>query len=448
MRSAVAAGAPATVEVALEVLTRGGNAVDAAVAAAFAMPVTEPGLASLGGGGFMMIRDADGHTRLLDFFAAVPSRPATDMTLVTVEFSGARQDFEVGEGSVAVPGVLPGLLRAHDEHGCLPRSEVLAAAHRLVRTGAALTDAQALVLQLIGAVLTLTGESAEVFAPSGRLLTSGEVLRNAAYAGFLEELLDGRDNLPALGPLQAEDLAAYRVFDREPLRIELPGAQVLTNPPPSLGGSIIATALADLPADPTALDLLTALRSATEQNKALAPAPPVSVRGTTHISVTDGDQTVAMTVSNGSNSGVMLAGTGVQLNNMMGESDLHPDGHALVAGARIRSMMAPTLLVQDSTVTALGTGGSERIRSALTRVIAGLVRGQDLQSAIDAPRIHLDNEGVVQLEPGFPADQVAALPLPLSHWHAKDFYFGGVHAVSSNGVAAADARRGGHTGRA
>lgn len=419
--------------------------MDAAVAVAFAMPVTEPGLASLGGGGFMMIRDPDGHARVLDFFAAVPSRPPGPMTRVTVEFAGARQDFEVGPASVAVPGVLPGLLKAHTEHGRLPRADVLAAAHRLVVRGAALTDAQALVLQLIGAVLTLTPESADVFAPGGRLLGSGEVLHNPDYAAFLAEIVDGRDVLPASDPLHADDLAAYEVYEREPLHVRLPGAEVFTNPPPSLGGSIIAQALTDLPPRPRAADLLDALRRATDDTKAEAP---ISVRGTTHISVTDGEQTVAMTVSNGSNSGVMLAGTGVQLNNMMGESDLHPDGHELIAGARIRSMMAPSLVLRDGVVTALGTGGSERIRSAMTRVIAQVAEGVDLQAAIDAPRIHLDNDGVVQVEPGFPDAEVVELPPRVSHWRARDFYFGGVHAVSSGGSVAADSRRGGATGRA
>jgi gamma-glutamyltranspeptidase/glutathione hydrolase len=443
MHSAVAAGSPGTVEVALEILSQGGNAVDAAVGAAFAMPVTEPGLASLGGGGFMMLRTPDGHTRVIDFFAAVPAARDAPMELVTVEFAGARQDFAVGPGSVAVPGMLPGLLHAHERYGRLPRQEVLRAARRVVGRGAEMTPAQGLVMQLIAAVLTLTPESAAVYAPSGEVLRAGQTLRNPAYARFLDELLDGRDTLPALAPLHADELAAYCVYEREPLRVELPGGTVITNPPPSLGGSIIAHALADLALEPTALDLLTALRDATEHNKARAP---VSVRGTTHISVTDGEQTVAMTVSNGSCSGVMLPGTGIQLNNMMGESDLHPEGQNLQVGARIRSMMAPSLVERDGVVTALGSGGSERIRSALTRVISQLVRGADLQSAIDAPRVHLDNDGVVQLEPGFPADEVADLPLPVSHWHDRDFYFGGVHAVSSDGIAAADARRGGHTG--
>jgi gamma-glutamyltranspeptidase/glutathione hydrolase len=446
VRSAVAAGAPGTVEVALEVLAAGGNAVDAAVAAAFAMPVTEPGLASLAGGGFMMVRDPDGRIRLIDFFAAVPTPHGGPRETITVEFAGARQDFTIGPGTVAVPGVMAGLLHAHAGHGRMDLADLLRAPRDLVHRGAAMTAAQALVLQLIGAVLTATPASAAVYAPSGRLLTEGESLHNPAYADFLAEVAGGLSALPVVDPLHAEDLAAYRVYEREPLRVDLPGAVLYTNPPPSLGGSIVADALTELADcdEPTALDLLRALRDATAHSKS---RPPVSVRGTTHISVTDGSQTVAMTVSNGSCSGVMLGDTGVQLNNMMGESDLHPDGHDTPVGSRIRSMMAPSLVERDGVVTALGSGGSERIRSALTRAISMLVRGHGLQAAIDAPRIHLDNAGVAQVEPGFPAEQLAALPGPVSHWRARDFYFGGVHAVASDGSAAADARRGGHTGR-
>lgn len=445
VKSAVAAGAPGTAQVALEVLAAGGNAVDAAVGAAFAMPLTEPGLASLGGGGFMMVRDPDGQSRLIDFFAAVPTPSNGPARTVTVEFAGARQDFTIGPATVAVPGVMAGLLQAHARHGRLELPELLRAPRALVRAGAAMTGAQALVLRLISAVLTSTPESAAVYAPGGRLLAEGDVMHNEAYGDFLEAIAGGVSALPALGPLHADDLAAYRVYEREPLRVELPGAVLFTNPPPSLGGSIIADALTELAAvgEPTALDLLTALRDATERSKS---SPPVSVRGTTHISVTDGAQTVAMTVTNGSCSGVMLGDTGVQLNNMMGESDLHPEGHDAPIGSRIRSMMAPTLVERNGVVTALGTGGSERIRSAMTRAISLLVRGNDLSTAIDAPRIHLDNEAVVQVEPGFPADQLAELPDPVSLWSARDFYFGGVHAVASDGTAAADARRGGHTG--
>lgn len=444
MRAAVAAGSQATVAAALEALTLGGNAVDAVAAAAFTMPVAEPGLASLGGGGFMMIRQPDGRDVLLDFFAAVPTARNVPTEIVTVEFSGATQDFAVGAGSVAVPGMLPGLLHALDHYGRMGRDQVLRLAHEHVQHGAVMNDAQAMVLRLIGAALTLTAESARVYAPGGRLLTAGETLHNPDYVNFLDQLRGGLDDLPAVGPLHAADLADYRVYEREPLRVELPGGTLVTNPLPSLGGSIIAEALRILPETPTATELLSALVAATELHKS---QPPVSVRGTTHISVTDGAQTVAMTVSNGSCSGVMLPGTGVQLNNMMGESDLHPAGVEPQPGARIRSMMAPSLFERDGVVTALGTGGSERIRSAMVRVINCLAHGESLAAAIPAARVHMDNDGVVQVEPGFPAAQIDQLPEPKSVWPDRDFYFGGVHAVTSAGEAVADARRGGHTGR-
>jgi gamma-glutamyltranspeptidase/glutathione hydrolase len=446
MHAAVAAGAPGTVDVALQVLAAGGNAVDAAVAAGFTMPVTEPGLASLAGGGFMMVRDADGVTTAIDFFAAVPMpHTAPVHRVVTVEFAGANQAFAVGSSTVAVPGVLDGLLHAQRRFGRMALDDLLAPVVDLARRGATMTAEQALVFQLIGAVLTSTRDSARVYAPHGRLLGAGEVMHNPAYADFVAEVAAGRDQLPAVGPLHADDLAAYRVYEREPLVLRLPGGRVFTNPAPSLGGAIIGHALEDLAdiADPTAVEVLAALRQATDHNKTLAPT---SVKGTTHISVTDGAQTVAMTVSNGSCSGVMLGDTGIQLNNMMGESDLHPAGHETPVGSRIRSMMAPSLVERDGLITALGTGGSERIRSAMVRVITQLLRGVDLQAAIDAPRVHLDNEGAVQIEPGFPDDQVAALPQRRTVWPDRDFYFGGVHAVSSDGRADADARRGGCTG--
>lgn len=128
MHPAVAAGAPATVDVALKVLAQGGNAVDATVAAAFAMPVTEPGLASLGGGGFMMVREPDGRSVLIDFFAAVPRPNGHDQHhVVTVEFAGARQDFSVGPSTVAVPGFFPGCCTPTNGTGewRLPKSSLL-----------------------------------------------------------------------------------------------------------------------------------------------------------------------------------------------------------------------------------------------------------------------------------------------------------------------------------
>jgi gamma-glutamyltranspeptidase/glutathione hydrolase len=179
---------------------------------------------------------------------------------------------------------------------------------------------------------------------------------------------------------------------------------------------------------------------------------PQAVHGTTHISVIDAEGTaVSMTTSNGSCSGVFVPGTGIQLNNLMGELDLHPEGlHALAPGTRIGSMTAPTVVrTSDGGVTALGTGGSERIRSTLTCVLGRLLdRGRSLEEAVRAPRMHWDGSRL-QVEPGLPEQVLAAVSAayPVNCWPRPDLYFGGVHAVqrAADGavMALGDERRGG-----
>jgi gamma-glutamyltranspeptidase/glutathione hydrolase len=259
------------------------------------------------------------------------------------------------------------------------------------------------------------------------------------------------------GLLTHEDFESYRVHRREPHSVEFLGARLQTNPPPSFGGSIVCRALAEIgngvSRRPTARALVESLHHATVAQKAETHAAgiPTTSTGTTHISVVDSDGTlVSMTTSNGSCSGVLIPGTGVQLNNMMGEADLHPTGfHGAAPGTRVASMMAPSLLdLPDGSVVALGSGGSERIRSALLQTIMNLVEGASVTEAVTAPRVHFDGE-VIQLEPEVPnsiADELADVA-PLNRWTRPSLYFGGVNAVARrpNGdlEAAGDARRGG-----
>jgi gamma-glutamyltranspeptidase/glutathione hydrolase len=158
----------------------------------------------------------------------------------------------------------------------------------------------------------------------------------------------------------------------------------------------------------------------------------------------------SMTTSNGSCSGVLVPGTGVQLNNMMGESDLHPDGfHGAEPGTRVASMMAPSLLdLPDGSVVALGSGGSERIRSALLQTVVRLVHGDALADAVGDPRFHFDGS-TSQLEPGVPdavAQELASFG-PVQRWTQSSVYFGGVNAVRRHAdgrlEASGDARRDG-----
>ena len=153
-----------------------------------------------------------------------------------------------------------------------------------------------------------------------------------------------------------------------------------------------------------------------------------------------------MTTSNGEGSGYVVPGTGIMLNNMMGEDDLHPDGfHASPPGLRVGSMMAPSLVMDGDRVRlVVGSGGSKRIRTALLQVISHVVDfGLSVHDAVEAPRVHWDGEAV-QVEPGHDRAALAGLgDDPINEWPERDVYFGGVHAVVPGVEGAGDPRRGG-----
>jgi gamma-glutamyltranspeptidase / glutathione hydrolase len=472
----VAAGNTDTAGAAIAVLRAGGNAFDAAIAAGFAAAVTEPALSSLGGGGFLLAAPAEGAASVFDFFVDAPGRgrPPERLTPsflpVTVRFAGADQVFHAGWGSVAVPGCLDGYLHVHRTLGRLSIGDVVTPARDLALRGTVVNANQAGLLTLLEQILTLSPDGRAIFAPRGGLLAAGDRMRNEALAGLLDSVATGQVRgfadpeiakplVQAMddgsGLLTEADLAAYAVVRREPLQARYRGAQLSTNPPPSFGGSIVLAALADLDrqdrldGSPDAqVRLAQALVSLSERHIRV----PQSVRGTTHVSVVDGEGNIAaMTTSNGSCSGQFVPGTGIQLNNVMGEADLHPAGfHATPPGQRIGSMMAPTLVVtEDGTTIGLGSGGSERIRSALTCVITGLLdRELPLDVVLDEPRMHWDR-AMLHVEPGLPGAVIDALSamLPVHVWDKRDLYFGGAHAVARTRdgqvAAAGDNRRGG-----
>ena len=479
-QAAVAAGSVGAVDAASEVLRSGGNAVDAAVAAALAATVCEPGLASLGGGGFLNVRTAGGEAALYDFFVNAPGigHPAgttpPQLDTVTISFGGADQVFHAGLGSLAVPGTLDGVVHAHARHGKLPLPVVVEPARRLALEGWTVDETQETVLALLREIFRLTPDCWALYSSDDEPARRGAVLSNPPLAHTLGLVADGQvsrfADLPGVdllldasaragGALTAADLAAYVVVERSPLHATHRGAELATNPSPSFGGPILAAATRLLGEQGPVTDdplgtrrLIEALRGATEREKELRRAAPASVKGTTHVSVVDADGGLAsLTQSNGSCSGVMVPGTGVQMNNVMGEEDLHPAGlHTAVPGERIGSMMAPSLLdLPDGRTVALGSGGSERIRSALLSVIVGLVdRGQHADGAVEAPRRHWDGSGV-QAEP--PLDDSVAEALaslgPVTRWTGRHLYFGGAHVVvrypDGRVEAHGDSRRGG-----
>ncbi|SDH72379.1 gamma-glutamyltransferase [Roseospirillum parvum] len=526
-RGAVAAGHPVTADVAAEVLKAGGNAVDAALAGVAAACVAEPVLASLGGGGFLLVHPPDRAPLVCDFFTHTPRRrrplEEVDFHPIVADFGTVTQDFHIGQGAVAVPGLPRGLVETHRRFGHMPLTEVVAPAVTLAGQGVPLSALQAYILSVVGPIFTATEGARALYCDpdgtlkgagaNGTLKGAGATIRLPNLGPLLEELAregdrffyegePGQRLLAAQaegGFLGPDDLSGYRMELRRPLSVEVGGQRLFTNPPPSTGGVLIAFALGLLEGSglagttfgaPGHLCRLVAAMAATNrarQESRLAEDPegaaatlasasfverhlaaclaaleghPPAFRGTTHISVVDGaGGAAALTVSNGEGNGWILPGTDIMMNNMLGEEDLSPGGfHSWPTDTRLSSMMAPSLLeAPDGTRLALGSGGSNRIRTAILQVLANrLWLGHDLERAVDAPRLHFE-AGTLNLEPGFsePARRaVAALPDGMVdkvvEWDGPNMFFGGVHAVAhratARGVqlaAVGDPRRGG-----
>lgn len=483
-RGVIAAGHPQTAAAGAEVLRAGGNAVDAAVAAVMASFVCEPLLTGLAAGGYMLVV-LEGEPTLLDFFVEAPGRGAdpaarSELVPIDVSFGDAIQVFNVGPASVGTYGTPAGLAAANERFGRLPLSDLADAAVGLAREGVVVNATQAYVIEILGEIAMSTREIAAVYAPQGRLLAEGDLYRNPELADALERLgregpepfytgdiaaaviewLDGRGAM-----LTAADLAAYEAVARPPVCVSYRGREVLTNPPPSAGGTLIAYAMALLqPVDaaPDTTQLVAAAEAAQGERTPefleglveegfLGRFLASRLGSTTHISVLDGDgNACGVTCSNGEGSGIVVPGTGLHLNNMLGEQDLNPLGfHRHPPGRRMPSMMCPTVVLRDGAVElVLGSGGSNRIRSAILQTIVNVVdHGLAVDDAVRAPRVHLE-DGVVYAEPGIDTAELERGGHTIARFRDLNLFFGGVHAVARDFHTGAlsgggDPRRGG-----
>ncbi|MGB0505397.1 MAG: gamma-glutamyltransferase [Pikeienuella sp.] len=494
---AIAAGDHLTAEAAADVLRAGGNAVDAAIAAAMTACVTEPVLASLLGGGFMMVRQPDGKAKLLDFFVQTPKRKVAlgelDFRAIEADFGETTQSFHIGAGSIATPGVARGLAEAHARYGVTPFTDLAAPATRIAKEGVPLAAFQAGVLEIVKPIYVATPEAAKTFGNGERPLQAGEILRNPALADVIETFAREGDRFMYEGEvagailsldgghLSADDLKDYQAVWREPLVEKRGGARIIMNPPPALGGALISFALRMMAADDTPTDITRAFAATSRArvesrisqdavggaSRLLAPDLVVmyqkelmrrkaAQRGTTHISVIDKDGLgAAITLSNGEGCGLIAPGTGLMPNNMLGEEDLMPgDWHEWGADMRLSSMMTPMSIEwPDGRAVMMGSGGSNRIRTALARVASQIVdHGARLEQAINAPRIHVEGADTprVDFEDRFRDDHRAALLSAFPEatpWSITSMFFGGVHGVQRDAKggmdAAGDPRRNG-----
>jgi gamma-glutamyltranspeptidase/glutathione hydrolase len=492
-RGVVAAGHPLTAQAGARVLREGGNAVDAAVGAMLTSFVAEA---------------------LLDFFVAAPARPrdgsAAELRAIDVSFGDAVQVFHIGPASCGVYGTPAGVCEAIARWGTAPLGELAASPARLAREGVALNAGQAYVAEILAQLLVSSEECAALWAPAGHVLREGEVLRNPELGESLERL--GREGAEPYyrgdiaaavsdwlqdrgGSVTRAALAGYRAQLREPVRMGYRDRVLLTNPPPSAGGILLAYSLALLdrrPGPPELGEIVESMAAAQAERTpefveglaevgflerflrerldssgrlgSTASHAAADRRGgsdaagqlgaTTHISVLDGEgRACSVTATNGEGSGVVVPGTGIHVNNIMGEQDLNPLGfHRHPAGRRMPSMMAPSVVTRAGEVElVLGSAGSNRIRSALLQTIVGVVdHGLSAAGAVSAPRVHLE-EGVVYAEPGIDLRPLAAAGREVVSFHALNLFFGGVQAVQRREgrlFGTGDPRRGGVAVRA
>jgi gamma-glutamyltranspeptidase / glutathione hydrolase len=436
MQGAIAAGSRPTAEAGARVLAEGGNAVDACIAAAFAAAVAEGPLTGPTGGGFLLTW-VDGEASMLDCFFSTPLRPLGEMEEIVIDFGDAStQVFHVGEGSVAVPGLLSGLEQVHERFATREWGALVEPAIALARTGFERDQPRVFLHGILGGILQRDEGGRRIYGDPARV-------RTGDACATLERVRDrGAAMLVELLPEFAEDVGNYRVRETEALELDILGREIRSTP--SQGGGVVCRILELLAAHVGDPLLEAEARAVADAYGPLGSGP---LPGTTHISVVDGDGLAAgLSSTLGSGSGVFRGGT--QLNNMLGELDVIGTGPK-APGDRLPSMMTPTLVLESGRPQlVIGSAGSVRLAGAIALVTWRFLRGMHVADAIRAPRLHVEGT-TVHVEGGWPDTDVAALPSAwdVNRWDGLNLFFGGVQAVEHrrDGAfeAAGDPRRGG-----
>ena len=509
---AIAATSELAAEAGAHVAEAGGNAVDAAIAAILVSINTEPGMCSLACGGYISVWPPDGEPITLDGYVTAPGKgdmlPAALRRSSEIHLAyGGGVTTTIGPDSVGVPGGVALFGEASKQYGRVPWKVLFEPVVVATRAGFPLPEASH--HYLIHSAEPIFGRTpdghAALYPPDGRLKNIGDTIRvphlddtlerigrlgpDEFYTGEIGHTI-ARHMHESGGRLNAADLAGYRVESRPSLVIDSghddsKGStnpwRIATNPPPAVGGTVLAAMLkmmdridierwdsaalralidvqhvalgyrrdhldlsADIDADAARLLELAAT---------CAPASVLQSGSTCHASAVDATGLAcSVTVSAGYSSGEMPAGTGLWLNNCLGELELNRRGLDIgPPGARLPSNMAPTTARgPDGTVLAIGSPGADRITTAILQTLVGhLQLGLPLEEAISQPRVHVEfpDSGVrVASEPGVP---MIDWPLPHREFDALSMYFGGVSAAAwspADGfTVAADPRRTGGT---
>lgn len=499
---AVATSSRLAADAAREVAAAGGNAVDCALAAALLTMNTEPGVCALAGSAFITVWPAGGEPVTIDGNVAVPGAGLADderghgAVSVSMEYGGGIETL-VGPGSVAIPGALAALEHAWKTFGATSWQSIFAPTIRATRDGFPLSSACHYYLGFSGD--SVYGRSKDGYEALHRLDGTLRDVKSPIVIPNLSDTLDaiateGADLFykgelatslsqhcrDGGGMLTRDDLAAYRAKERKPLLTEIGAWQIATNPPPAVGGAVLTAMLiacqgikgkawnrdslrqliqtqqACLDFRKQRLDLATNVGAeAAELIESARSGQLLShwtSASTVHTSVVDSDGTAcAITASSGYGSGEMPAGTGLWLNNCLGEIELNRRGlDAGPVGARLPSNMAPSVARRDGAVLAVGSPGADRITTALQQFLINYLQfDMPLNDAIAHPRVHVDTSGKAVRLMAEAGNDLPDVGLPVKIFPQPVMYFGGVGAAvfkKGEGLSsAADPRREGGT---
>ncbi len=486
MAYAISAGHEETLSAAQLILDSGGNAVDAAIAAYWMSFLAEPCMASAGAGGFAIIGLPDGTSKMIDFFCQTPGHKLAtdqyDFYPITVDFGPSTEDFYIGTGSSAVPGAIAGIYKMHEIYGTMPMKDLAQIAIDKSKEGIAMNTFQNYDLNLLSDIFRESPKGQELFFDGEKAKEVGAIIKMPAYADFLEsliiegkdlfykgevsELITSKSKRPG-SSLSREDFENYEARVLDVLSIPFGEYTLETACGPSVGGYILCSYLSQFTAQKIhPLASSDHFKSLTKVNKTLdnlkddldalivhfrenfgIQLPPVDLnnntRGTSHFNILDDSgMAVALTTSIGEGNGYFIEGTDMQMNNMLGEGALLPNGyHSWVPNQRLRSMMTPTIIRQNGAIKMItGTGGAGRIPFVLAQtIINALVYNLPVDEAIIFPKMYYDGK-IINTELGFdinPSEEIKIWPEP-------SLYFGGTHSIVRSGShysAAGDPRR-------
>ena len=480
------------------VLREGGNAVDAAVATSLALSVAATPFSGVGGGGFMLVYMAErGESLMIDYRENSPAAAPADLFRLGPDGQVIGEENHLGAKASAVPGTFAGMAMALEKFGTMTMAQVAKRAVAYGREGFAITPFLGWVIENdIDLALTKFRRSEEAgniwLKGDGTGYRTGEIFHNREMAATVEAVATkgvgefyegpvaqsaGRHVEAGGGPMRASDFASYRPIMRTPVQGTFRGLRYVTSAPPSSGGialfqlfrllepydlaasghntvatiDVMARALrkvyaardllADPDFEPIDINRLTSARFIDGLGGEASPqAGSEGGQGsqTSHFSAVDGSgNAVSCTESLEAffGCGLVIPGTGVFLNNTMGDFDPVPGRvNSIAAGKRPRSAMSPIIFLrEDKPVLVAGSAAGPRIITAVAQVVLNvLVHGMDIQAAIEAPRFHYDG-GDVHVEGRIGEDVrqgLKDLGYRVSVHEDVTFLFGGVHAIT------------------